>query len=148
MAEEARKRGDHPFGCILVGPDGEVLLEQGNACSSEGDDLITHAEKVLTSRAAKKWKPDFLKLCTMFTSAEPCAVCSGAIYWAGIGRVVYGQSERSLKKMTGDHPENSTLDLLCRTVFAAGQREIVVKGPFLAEEAAKVQADFWKDREH
>lgn len=147
IAEEARKGGDHPFGALLVGPDGEVLLEQGNAYSAEGGDLTAHAEKVLASRAAKTWKPDFLSRCTMFTSAEPCAMCSGAVYWAGIGRVVYGQSEKSLKEMTGHHPENPTLDLPCRIVFAAGQRETVVKGPFLAEEAAKVQADFWKDHE-
>ncbi len=147
IADEARKGGDHPFGCLLAGPDGEVLMEQGNGYSAEGGDLTAHAEKLLASRAAKKWKPEYLATCTMFTSAEPCAMCSGAVYWAGIGRVVYGQSERSLKEMTGDHPENPTLDLPCRTVFAAGQRDIVVKGPFLAEEAAKVQADFWKERE-
>ncbi|MEI2386907.1 nucleoside deaminase [Breoghania sp. JC706] len=145
VAEQARKDGDHPFGCILVGPDGDVLMEQGNAYSAEGGDLTAHAEKVLASRAAKRWKPDFLCQCTMFTSAEPCAMCSGAVYWAGIGRVVYGQSERSLKEMTGDHPENPTLDLPCRTIFSAGQRQVVVKGPFLAEEAARVQADFWND---
>ena len=143
VAEESRKGGDHPFGCILVGPQGEILMEQGNAYSAEGGDATAHAEKVLASRAAKNWSPEFLSSCTMFTSAEPCAMCAGAVYWAGIGRVVYGQSERSLKEMTGDHPENPTLDLPCRIVFAAGQRPVAVKGPFLSDEAEKVQADFW-----
>jgi tRNA(Arg) A34 adenosine deaminase TadA len=70
-------------------------------------------------------------------------MCSGAIYWAGIGRVVYGQSEMSLKAMTGAHSENPTLDLPCRVIFAAGQRPVEVIGPLLEEEAAALRQDFW-----
>ena len=70
-------------------------------------------------------------------------MCAGAIYWAGIGRVVYGQAERSLKTATGDHPENPTLDLPCRAVFAAGQRKVEVIGPLLEDEAAALQQGFW-----
>lgn len=65
---------------------------------------------------------------------------------AGIGRVVFGQSERDLKAQTGAHDENPTLDLPCTIVFAAGQRPTEVVGPLLADEAAQLQADFWKDR--
>ena len=49
-------------------------------------------------------------------------MCAGAIYWAGIGRLVYGLSEHRLRELTGNHPENPTLDLPCREVFASGQR--------------------------
>ena len=73
-------------------------------------------------------------------------MCAGAIYWAGIGRVVYGQSEKSLKAQTGAHEENPTLDLSCRLVFEAGQRTTEVVGPLLEEEAAKLQEDFWTGR--
>ena len=73
-------------------------------------------------------------------------MCSGAVYWAGIGRVVYGQSERALKDLTGNHDENPTLDLPCRTVFSAGQRRVEVVGPLLEDEAAELQRDFWKSR--
>jgi len=81
----------------------------------------------------------------MYTSAEPCAMCSGAVYWAGVGRVVYGASEKRLKDMTGNHPENPTLDLPCRTVFESGQRSVEVIGPLLEEESIRVHEDFWKD---
>jgi tRNA(Arg) A34 adenosine deaminase TadA len=74
-------------------------------------------------------------------------MCAGAIYWAGIGQVVFGQTEKSLKVATGNHPENPTLDLPCRTVFAAGQRSIEVIGPLLEQEAAVLQDDFWRGRE-
>ena len=143
VAARARDGGDHPFGAILVGPDGSILIEQGNAFTAEGRDMTAHAERVLSTRASKSYSPEFLNDCTMFTSAEPCAMCAGAAYWAGIGRVVYGQTEADLKEETGDHPENPTLNMPCREVFATGQRQVVVKGPFMAEEAAKLQDGFW-----
>ncbi len=73
-------------------------------------------------------------------------MCAGAMYWAGIGRLVCGQSEASLKQMTGDHPENPTLDMPCREVLALGQRPIEVVGPLLEEEAAELQRSFWAGR--
>ncbi len=146
VARRAREAGDHPFGSILVDPDGRVLMEQGNGFTAEGHDMTAHAERLLATRASKLHPPAFLAECTLYTSAEPCAMCSGAIYWAGIGRVVFGQTEHDLKEQTGAHAENPTLDLPCRTVFAAGQRDIEVIGPLLADEAAALQADFWKAR--
>ena len=146
IARAARDKGQHPFGCLLVGPDGAALMEQGNAFEEEGHDMTAHAERLLATRASKQWRPAFLAQCTLYTSAEPCAMCSGAMYWAGIGRVVYGQSEASLKAVTGAHPENPTLDLPCRVVFAAGQRKVEVVGPMLEEEAAEIQRGFWAGR--
>ena len=146
VAAKAREGGDHPFGSILADAEGKVLMEQGNGYTSEGNDRTAHAEKLLASRAAKAYDAEFLKHCTLYTSAEPCAMCAGAIYWAGIGRVVYGQSEKDLKLQTGDHAENPTLDLPCHLVFEAGQRPTEVVGPLLADEAAKLQDDFWTTR--
>ena len=143
VAKNSRLNGDHPFGSILAGPDGEVLMEQGNGYSSEGKDRTAHAERLLASRAAKAYGVDFLSRCTLYTSAEPCAMCAGAIYWAGIGRVVFGQTEKALKVQTGDHEENPTLDLPCHIVFEAGQRPTDLVGPLLEEEAAQLQVDFW-----
>jgi tRNA(Arg) A34 adenosine deaminase TadA len=146
VAARSRAAGDHPFGAVLVGPDGSVLLEQGNGYTAEGGDMTAHAERLLATRASKTYPAEFLAGCTMYVSAEPCAMCSGAIYWAGVGRVVYGQSEAGLKQLTGAHPENPTLSLPCRAVFAAGQRQVDVVGPLLEDEASALQADFWGSR--
>jgi len=146
VAKRARDAGDHPFGALLAGPDGVVLREQGNGYSAEGHDRTAHAEKLLASWAAKTFDLATLARSTLYSSAEPCAMCAGAIYWAGIGRLVYGQSERGLKAQTGAHDENPTLDLPCRVVFAAGQRPTEVVGPLLEDEAAQLQADFWKGK--
>jgi tRNA(Arg) A34 adenosine deaminase TadA len=146
VARRAREGGDHPFGAVLADAEGQVLMEQGNGYSAGGSDRTAHAESLLASRAARAYGLDFLARCTLYTSAEPCAMCAGAIYWAGIGRVVYGQSEKSLKAITGAHEENPTLDLPCEVVFKSGQRPTEVVGPLLEEEAAALQADFWRAR--
>ena len=147
IARRSRAAGDHPFGSVLADGEGNLLMEQGNGYTSEGGDRTAHAERLLASRAARAYDLKFLARCTLYTSAEPCAMCSGAIYWAGIGRVVFGQTEKGLKEQTGAHEENPTLDLPCGLVFAAGQRPTEVVGPMLEEEAAKLQADFWQARE-
>jgi tRNA(Arg) A34 adenosine deaminase TadA len=142
VAAAARASGQHPFGAILVGPDGAVLMEQGNGYLPDRD-MTGHAERVLMTRAGIAYDPKFLAACTMYTSCEPCAMCAGAAYWVGLGRVVYGLSEKQLRDLTGNHPENPTLDLPCETVFAAGQRKVEIVGPLLVEEAAAIHAGAW-----
>ncbi len=145
VACRAQAHGNHPFGAILVGPDGEVLGERENGYLPDRD-MTGHAERLLATDACRAHPPELLARCTLYSSAEPCAMCAGAIYWAGIGRVVYGLSEKRLRAITGDHPENPTLDLPCRTVFAAGQRPTEVVGPLLEDEAAAVHEAFWRRR--
>jgi tRNA(Arg) A34 adenosine deaminase TadA len=142
VARRAREHGNHPFGALLVGPDGTVLMEQENGYLPDRD-MTAHAERVLMTRASIAHDPAFLAGCTMYVSAEPCAMCAGAAYWAGLGRVVFALTERQLKALTGAHPENPTLDLPCRTVFASGQRVVEVIGPLLAEEAAALHDGVW-----
>ena len=142
VARRARARGTHPFGAVLAGPAGEILLEAENGYLPHRD-MTAHAERLLASEASTSYGARFLASCTLFSSAEPCAMCAGAIYWAGIGRVVYGLSEKDLKKLTLAHDENPTLDLPCRTVFAAGQRAVVVVGPALEEEASRLHEGAW-----
>src|SRR6204780_1233797 len=146
LASRSRDSGDHPFGSVLADGEGRALMEQGNGYTSEGGDRTAHAERLLASRAARAYDLAFLARCTLYTSAEPCAMCAGAIYWAGIGRVVYGQTEKALKEQTGAQEENPPLDLPCDAVFAAGQRPTEVVGPLLEDEAAELQAGFWKTR--
>ena len=145
VAERAAAAGGHPFGAILVDGSGAVLMEQGNAYWPDHD-MTGHAERVLATRASTRFRPADLVDATMYTSAEPCAMCTGAAYWAGFGRVVYGLSEHRMKAITGDHPENPTLDLPCRTVFASGQRPVEVIGPLLEDEAAAIHETFWASR--
>ena len=67
-------------------------------------------------------------------------MCAGAIYWANIGRVVYGMTERRLLELTGSNEQNPTFDLPCRNVFACGQKEIEVE---VEVEAVDVNEGYW-----
>ncbi len=141
VARRAIALGRHPFGALLVAPDGEtVLAEQGNV------DTVNHAESVLARTAATNFTPEFLWQCTLVTTVEPCAMCAGTQYWANIGRLVYGMTERRLLDLTGNHGENPTMDLPCRTVLAAGQKAIDITGPVpeAEPEIAALHLDFWK----
>ncbi|MGV3001896.1 nucleoside deaminase [Vibrio sp.] len=142
LAEKAKQQGIHPFAAILVNAQGEVLLEQINGYLPNKD-MTGHAERLIMTEASQKYRPDYLKDCTLYISAEPCAMCAGAIYWAGVGRVVYGLSEHRLKQITGNHPENPTLDLPCRTVFSAGQRPMEIIGPLMEKQAARIHDGVW-----
>lgn len=143
IAREARDEGNMPFGCLLVGAGGDVLLEQRNQGVHPVPDATAHAEAVLGREAAQRYSSAELGAATLYTSAEPCAMCAGTMYWAGVGRVVFGLTEHELKGITGNHPDNPTMDLPCRDVFARGQRPTEVLGPLLREEALVVHRDFW-----
>jgi tRNA(Arg) A34 adenosine deaminase TadA len=144
LAQLARDAGKHPFAALVVDADGKVIAEAGNNSLPPEGDPTQHAELRAAQMAAHASNPQDLAAATLYTSAEPCAMCSGAIYWCGIGRVVYALSEHRLLELTGDHPENPTFSLPCREVFARGQRKIEVVGPALEEEAAVAHRNFWK----
>src|ERR1700720_1903744 len=139
VARRAMTHGNHPFGAILVDENRNVLIETENGYMPAHDGTA-HAERLLATQACTTLSPELLKGATLYSSAEPCAMCAGAIYWAGIGRVVYGLSEHRLRAITGHHPENPTLDLPCREVFASGQRATEVLGPLLEDEAEALHA--------
>ncbi|MEU9357989.1 nucleoside deaminase [Streptomyces sp. NPDC048301] len=141
LADRSRKNGNHPFGSLLV-LDGAAVLEAGNTVTTERD-ATGHAETNLVRLASATYTRAELGRATLYTSTEPCAMCSGAVYWSGIGRVVYALGEDELLALTGADEENPTMALPCRTVFAAGQRSVEVSGPHLYENAAAVHAGFW-----
>jgi tRNA(Arg) A34 adenosine deaminase TadA len=141
LAHDARERGDHPFGALLVTADGTVV-EALNSVNTENDPT-GHAETNLVRLAASSVEAGDLASSTLFTSTEPCAMCAGAIYWSGIGRVVFALSEQGLAEIVGDADE-PTLDLPCREVFARGGRPIEVIGPVDLPDAVAVHEGFWR----
>jgi tRNA(Arg) A34 adenosine deaminase TadA len=142
VARRAMRHGNHPFGAILVDRSGNVLIEAENGYMPARDGTA-HAERLLATTACTSLSPAILGTATLYSSAEPCAMCAGAIYWAGIGRLVYALSEHRLRAITGNHPENPTLNLPCRDVLASGQRSTEVIGPLLQDEAAALHHGVW-----
>ena len=121
ISREARAAGNTPFGALLVNKDGDIVMEQGNIEIT--DKICTgHAEATLAARASHEFTKDFLWDCTLYTTAEPCAMCAGAIYWANIGRVVYGMTERRLLELTGSNEQNPTFDLPPAVKYLPGDK--------------------------
>jgi tRNA(Arg) A34 adenosine deaminase TadA len=143
VARRSLTHGNHPFGAILVDARANVLLEVENGYMPDHDGTA-HAERLLATQACTTLSPEVRNGATLYSSAEPCAMCAGAIYWAGIGRLVYGLSEHRLRAVTGNHPENPTLDLPCREVFRSGQRATEVVGPLLEDEAEALHEGVWQ----
>ncbi|CAF3281552.1 unnamed protein product [Rotaria socialis] len=141
IAKRALQFGHHPFGCILVGPDNEVILiDQGNV------DVVNHAESMLARVAYTNFSSEYLWRCTLYTTFEPCVMCAGTLYWANIGRLVFGATEKRLLELTGNSETNPTLDIPCRYVFEHGQKNIKVWGPFpeVEKEFIELHKGFWK----
>lgn len=132
-----------PFAAILLGPDNASVLMKHFSISH-----IRHAESELARLASDHYTQDFLWKCTLVSTWEPCAMCTGNLYWANIGRLVYGASEEVLKKLTGEgNSENMTLSLECRQVLNRGQKNIEVIGPVAEwEERIVESAKKWWDR--
>ncbi len=147
LADQSRSNGHHPFAALVADKEGRIIAIAENNSLPPAGDPTQHAELAAAAAAAKKLTPEELLDCTLYTSAEPCCMCAGAIYWCNIGRVVYALSEHRLLSLTGDHPENPTFSLPCREVFLRGQRAIEVHGPLLEDEAAGSHHGFWNTAE-
>ena len=148
LSEQSRARGRHPFAALVADEHGNVISEAGNNSMPPEGDPTQHAELVAAAKAARLRTPQQLARATLYTSAEPCCMCAGAVYWTGIGRVVYALSEHALLGLTGDHPENPTFSLPCREVFARGQKPMQVWGPVteVEDEIAALHRRFWRTR--
>ena len=135
--------GNLPFGALLADPEGNVLLEAENS-DITGKSPLNHAETNLMRMAVEALTPDQIATATLYTSCEPCAMCSGAMYWGELNRMVYGMSEHDLLQYTGADPLNPTMrGVGCRNILNSGQRHIEVSGPHLVEEASVIHRSFW-----
>lgn len=131
-----------PFVAVLIAPDNEEVL-----LTHFSIDHVNHAESCLARLAASHYSQLYLWQCTLISTWEPCAMCSGTIYWANIGRVYYAASEEKLKELTGvGNMENFTMHLPCRSIFAGGQKDVEVFGPLPTWKEAVVTASdrYWK----
>jgi tRNA(Arg) A34 adenosine deaminase TadA len=98
LAAAGRAAGDAPFGSLLVGPDGTVLAEEHNTVLSDND-ISAHPELKLARWAARELDPSTAAATTMYTSCQPCGMCTGAIDRSGLGRVVFAMSNEQLNEL-------------------------------------------------
>jgi tRNA(Arg) A34 adenosine deaminase TadA len=141
VAQNARAKGNHPFGALLVDDQGNVLMEAENLVVTTHD-CTAHAETHLMRVASQKYDREYLARCSLYASTEPCCMCSGAIFWGNVGRVVFGLRQEVLYTLIGEST-GEALPISCREIFSRGNKPVEVVGPLLEEEAAQVHAGFW-----
>ena len=141
LSAEARRRGNAPYGAVVVGADGSVLAEARNT-GAETDDFTAHAEMNALRLLGGRHPREALAGATIYASGEPCAMCAGAIFWSGIGRVVFALDIEGQQR-TGKPPE---IALSCRQILGAAPRCIEVIGPCLTAEAAQPYQGMWPRR--
>ncbi|MBT32201.1 MAG: tRNA-specific adenosine deaminase [Thalassobius sp.] len=140
MAKESKGKGNLPFGCILVDKDGEILIKGENTINTDRD-CLAHAEVNLIREASKIYDYTFLNSCTIYTSDEPCPMCTSAIYWSGIGKLVYGLSKAKYYQIVGRDNPNWVFEMPVRELLEKGGRKLEVIGPLLEDEASILHVD-------
>ncbi|MDE0303836.1 MAG: nucleoside deaminase [Albidovulum sp.] len=137
LAASARKKGNKPFAALLADVNGNILLEAENTEFTEND-FIRHSEINLMSAASRRFHTRELAELIMYVSAEPCAMCAGATFFAGVRTVVFGLSADSLANLWAvENPNPHVLDMSCRQVFeSSATNPILVLGPIMEDEAS------------
>ncbi|VTT87950.1 tRNA-specific adenosine-34 deaminase [Halorubrum sp. DM2] len=135
LAEEAVAAGNTPFGALLV-VDGEVVREARN--ETRTDDVAAHPELTLARWAARELDADERAACTMYASTEPCPMCSTAVHYAGIGRLVFGVDGETLDAVSG-----GVVPIPCEEVIRRAGGETTVEGPIAVDAAMTVHESFF-----
>lgn len=136
LARQARNAGNQPFGALLV-LDGRVVLGAQNTVATDRNPTA-HAETNLVAAAVHELAPDQLGRSVLYASCEPCAMCAGTIYWAGIRRVVFALSSEELAALAGGN-----FLVPCRELFARARERVHVTGPLPLSEAREVHRGYW-----
>ena len=134
IARRSQENGNLPFGCLLADQNGTILEEAENTVVSD-QDSIAHCEINLVHQLAGKYDEAFLKECTVYASTEPCPMCSGAIFWSGIGKLVFALSKNGYHAIAGTTNPAHIFDLSSEALLQFGGRKVIVTGPLLEKEA-------------
>ena len=131
LAHQARQHGADPFGAVLVA--GGTVVHQAYDRSVERSDPTCHAELSLISEYCRAHQRFSLDGYALYTSTEPCAMCSGAIHWARISRVIFSVSQAMLQQLSGGQSKQG-----CASIINSGHRRVEIVGPLLPEEGLAV----------
>jgi tRNA(adenine34) deaminase len=105
-AKKAFDSGEVPVGCVIVANN--QIIGKGHNLTERLNDVTAHAEMQAITAAAGYLGAKYLNECTLYVTLEPCVMCAGAIFWAQVGKVVFGATDdkRGFEKaMINLHPK-------------------------------------------
>lgn len=144
LASAARARGDRPFAAVVVGDDGAILAEGLSTQGRGGGGTLAHSEMNACQAVIAAGTPrQALRRATIYSSGEPCAMCAAAIFYTGIGRIVYGLSAAAILHLRNAQPHTAGLSLSCRAVLGSAAEAVEVVGPCLEAEGALPHEGYW-----
>jgi tRNA(Arg) A34 adenosine deaminase TadA len=133
LADAARKAGERPFGAVIVHDDGTILIEAVNQVNSTGD-VTAHAETQAIRLASTS---QVLNATTLYSSAEPCVMCAGAIFWSRIPRLVYGLDDPTVRSLAA--PDEAIPTVRSEPIVNCSPlHQVLVLGPALIAEVMEV----------
>ena len=143
VALRSLHKGNLPFGCILVDEMGNIIEEAENTVVTDANS-IAHCEINLVNKLSGRYSPEFLETCTVYASTEPCPMCSAAIFWSGIGRLVFALGKDKYHQVAQTTNPAYILELSADEVLSRGGRKVKVEGPLLEEGATEFYSDIYK----
>ena len=135
LAAATAAQGNTPFGAVLVSREGVVLGEGANTVNASGD-VTAHAECAALRAAGIAHGLTAISGATMYSSGEPCAMCSTALVMAGVRRVVFGLPYAAARRHLP--PPINRVSLGAREVLGAAESPVLVEGPALEEKVRAV----------
>lgn len=127
LANESIERGGGPFGAVIV-KDGKIVAGSSNSVTIDNDPTA-HAEVNTIRQACKTLGTFSLSGCVIYSSCEPCPMCLGAIYWAGISKIFYGNTRKDA------HDIDFADDFIYQELELPIEKRTVPTLPLLRDEA-------------
>jgi tRNA(Arg) A34 adenosine deaminase TadA len=144
VAERSMTKGNLPFGCVLADARGNVI-EEGENTVITSLDSIAHCEINLVHQLAGKFDSNYLESCSLYASTEPCPMCTGAVFWSGIGRIVFALSKEGYHSVAATNHPAHIFNISAEKLLTYGKRKVEVIGPLLEEEASQLYKKWlWK----
>ena len=140
LSQQAVAHGNEPFGAVLV-KDGELVYSNENQIYTRHDPTF-HAEAGLLREFCRETGITDLSAYTLYSSCEPCFMCSGAMVWVKLGRLVYGASNDDLEHLLGNEGCNCS-----RMVFEHSFWQPQVTAGILRQESLAVLKDYFAKHE-
>lgn len=138
LAEESVRQGGGPFGAVIA-RNGEIIAE-GSNCVTIHHDPTAHAEVTAIRKATQALATHNLSGCEIYTSCEPCPMCLGAIYWAHLDKIYYGNNREDAAKIGFDD------DFIYREIELKPEMRSLPSEILMQEEAIKA-FKMWTEKE-